>query len=76
MPIHVLGVDVGTVVEGVVRRELTVSFEAQDVSNQRALRVEPESAEVSGVSSLRQHFSSLRHFFPHFDTRATPRKST
>ena len=31
-----LGVDVSTVMEGVVRRELTVSFEAQDVSKQRA----------------------------------------
>ena len=30
------GVDVGTVMEGVVRCELTVSFGAQDVSNQRA----------------------------------------
>ena len=31
-----LGVYIGTVMEGVVRRELAVSFEAQDVSNQRA----------------------------------------
>ena len=32
----VLGVDIGTVMEGVVRHGLTVSFEAQDVSSQRA----------------------------------------
>ena len=33
--IHVVEVDVGTVMEGVDRRESTVSFRAQDISYQR-----------------------------------------